>query len=263
LLEEHAFFKSLGPEGRLGEHHAALARLVEEKVPSQGLAAGLAGRLDAIGPETEQFREVVELSLWLGPKMVPLLVDQLRQSSNKAGRRGLCALLAALCRKFGERPLLSALADGDHEQVVQVLRILSELGLPVTVQHIAALLYHQHPHVRETAIQVLGRFGGPTAVNVLIRFAKARVPSAEARLAVAALSALPEDDVAERLMEAFSGVGYEVQVGIAAALGRFGSAKTRGFLEPIAKGGAIDRLTGRNKELRLAARAALEQPLGR
>jgi len=263
LLEEHAFFKSLGSEGGMGDHQAALAKLVEEKVPSHGLAAGLASWLDAVGPETEQFRQAVEFAVWLGAKIVPLLVDQLRQSPNKAARRGLCSLLAALSRKFGERPLLSALADSDHEQVIQALRILSDLGLPDTVQHISALLYHPEPRVREAAVQALGRIGGPVVVNALIRFVKARVPSAEALRALAAVSSLREEGVAGKLLEAYPRVGYEVQVGIVSALGRFQDDGTRAFLEPIAKGTLMERLKGRNKELRLAARAALKRSLGR
>ncbi|MBI5244741.1 MAG: HEAT repeat domain-containing protein [Elusimicrobia bacterium] len=261
LLGEHAFLKSLSSEGRLGEHLGELAKLVEENVASPGVASALAAQLGAAEPESEPFRQAVEFAQWLGIKMIPLLLEELRRVSDKAARRSLSCLLVALCRSFGKGPLINALADEDYFQVVQVLWILSELGLPETVKQVSPLLRHPHPKAREAVIRAMGRLGGTAAVNSLISFAKADVEPAEARLAVTTVSLLNEAGAAEKLMEAYPALRYEIQVGIVTALGRMGSPKTRDFVGPLAKRSFIEWLTGRNKELRAAAKSSLEQIL--
>ncbi len=52
---------------------------------------------------------------------------------------------------------------------------------------------------------------------------------------------------------------YQARVAIVTALGRFPSSKTREFLAPAVKRGFVEWLTGRNAELRRAARESLAQ----
>ncbi|HAH07304.1 MAG TPA: hypothetical protein DCM05_12415 [Elusimicrobia bacterium] len=259
LFGEYDFLKTLLAGGKLGEHAAALSKLVEEKAPSSALAAGLAQRAAGTECEGEAFRKLVEFAAWLGPKMAPLLLEELRSVQDKGARRSLSAMLAALCRRFGDAPLLEALKDEDYFQVVQAASILSEMNQPESVRHIAPLLHHPHAKVREAVVRALGRFKTPAALSALYSFVGSDVAAEEARLAVTTLSLTGEPGVAEKLMEIFPAAGYDVQVGILTALGRLGGARTRAFLEPLAKKSFMEWITGRNKELRDAAKASFEQ----
>lgn len=258
LYGEFEFLRTL-PAGKLGEHAGTLGKLVEERAPSAGLSAALAQRAAGTECEGDAFKKLIEFALWLGPKMPPLLLEDLRGVQDKGARRNLSAMIAALCRRFGDAPLIAALQDEDYFQAVQAVGILSEMGQPESVKHMAPLLHHPHAKVREAVIRALGRFKTPAALSALYSFVGADVAEEEARLAVTTLSLTGEPGVAEKLMEVFPAAGYAVQVGIVTALGRLGGARTRAFLEPLAKKSFMEWVAGRNRELRAAAKASFEQ----
>jgi hypothetical protein len=259
LFGEYTFIQGLAAGGKLGGGGATLAKLVEEKVPSPALMAGLTARVTGTEVGGEQFKALLEFFCWLGPKTLSLMLEELRGVQDKMARRSVCAMIAALCGRFGDKPLLEALKDEDYFQVVQVVGILSEMGQPENAKHLAPLLHHPNAKVREAALRALGRFRNPTALSALFSFVGSDVPAEEARLAVTTLSLTGEPGVAEKLVEAYPKTSYEVQIGIVTALGRLASARTKAFLEPLAQRRFMEWLTGRNKELRDAAKASLEQ----
>lgn len=260
LLKECDLWRALATDKKWAAYLVQLQSDVQDRIPSAGLAAALAAKVGGLQEIGDEFQRLQGFSMTLGKRMLPLLLEELRQMGDKDARQRLCRLLAALGRQFGGGPLIRALGDQDYFQVVLVIGVLAEMGLPDLVDHLAPLLAHKHAKVRQTAVRTLGRVGGAKAAEALFGMIRSGEHPEEAAQAVTSVSLMTEPDLDKRLIEAYPGLkDYEMKVAVAAALGRLPSQKTREFLETQAKQSWYEWLSGLNKKLRMTAKASLEQ----
>lgn len=260
LLREVEIWRKMAADQKWAAYLAALRDEVQKRVPSRALAASVAAGLKDPEPESDSWQRIHDFILTVGRCVIAMLVEEMRSISDKAHRQKLCAMLAAVCRRFGPEDLFPALGDQDYFMVVLITNVLAEINMPGSAEKVAPLLSHSHAKVRGAAMQALRRFGGETAVRALGEFIVKQGDAAEAKLAVTSLSLVAHEGVGRKLVEAYvAREDYDIRVALVTALGRFGSPETLNFLNSINHFGFLDRLTGKNKELREALRASIAQ----
>ncbi|MFA5141228.1 MAG: HEAT repeat domain-containing protein [Elusimicrobiota bacterium] len=260
LFAESELWQRLEADPLWSAHMLTLKKDIQERLPTPAVAEGVGARIASVVPQSEEFKRMLGFCAALGPKMAPGLLECLRKAPDRSAREKLCSFLAALSRSTGPDALIAGLADEDYFMVVNIIGILTEMGLPDLVNHLGPLLRHRHPKVRAAAVRGLGRSGGACAAEALAAFILAGIHPEEERLAVTTLSLLTEPGVDAMLIAAFErNKDYETRVGIVTALGRLPGPRTKEFLEAVARQSWYEWLTGLNKSLRLAARASLKQ----
>jgi len=260
LLAECELWRRMAGDARWASYLAVLKKVVQEKIPTQAVAGSVVERLSEVGVEGEKFQGLRDFILTIGRGIMPHLMEQLRGARDREARQRLAALLTEVCRHFGVDELVKALDDEDYFLVMQVIGVLGDLALPETTKHVRPMLDHKHAKVRATAVRTLTKFGGEHAVNAVFRYVASCRDPEEAKPAVTAFSLMREPRVGAKLIEAYNAnPNYAIRVGILTALGRHPSPETLAFLAELPTGGWWDRLLGRNKELRAAAKASLNQ----
>lgn len=260
LLDECDRWREMASSATWAPHLGILRRYVQENLATEKLAGAM--RADAVKVEEgdKSLERLHDFVLTLGRKSVPLLLEELRKLEEKGSRQRLAAFLSGVCRRLGGEDLVSSLKDGDYFFVVLVIGILSDVAPQDLPRHLRGALKYEHGKVRRAAIQGLRRFGGADSAKALSAFITMTQHVEEARLAVTALSLISESSVPDKLVAAYGALeDYQARVAIVMALGRFPSHKTREFLAPAAKRSFVEWLTGRNSELRRAARESLVQ----
>lgn len=255
LLKESGTWDALagGPMAPAFEDLLSRAR---ETTLTPALASGLVRRL---GEGDQELPTLEAFSLRLGDGLVPLLLEELRNVSDKNHRQRLLRLLASLGRALGTQRLVLALDDEDWLLVASVIQVLGDVDGPAHAKSVQPLLKHKHRKVREAAVVFLSKTGGPEAADGLAACICATREPEEVRHAITRLSMLAAPGVDRRLVEAFPRLSdYSCQVALVTALGRVATASSIPFLTGLARRNWYEVLTGRNKELRHAARRALE-----
>ncbi len=255
LLKEYGRWQAM--ESSDPPNAALLKNGIQEKLLGPALASHIADYLGR-GSDSSSF---LPFALYMGEDMLPLLLEQLRNTQDQSARQRLCSLLAALGKAYGEAHLAQALKDPDWFLVTNVVGILGEMGSMKNLGPIAALLKHEHRKVREAATRFLAKAGGTTAIDALGEFV-ARPGHAEADeidRAVIALSLINDPQVGERLVAAFRRTtNPQCKLALVRALGRFPSQESVRLLKEVARRSWYEILSGANKDLRLAARKSLE-----
>lgn len=241
-----------------------ILKILEEKVASPVLAKNITAYLASQQEKTAGFAEVENFVAVLGIKNIHLFLEELRELEDIHGRRKLCLLLTAVCKRLRSiQPLVPALADPDWFLVRNVVMILGDVNFPETAQLVAPALRHEHPKVREAAVRSLGKAGGPAAVDALASFILKWDNREETFMAITALSFLTQPGIEEKLIEIYNKVDhYETRVAIAAAFSRLVTPPSLKFLAVISKRSILELITGANKVLRSTARDSFEKVKG-
>ncbi len=260
LLNECDRWRGMASSSTWAPHFGLLKKHVLEKLPTAKIAEAARAAVVKVEEGDKSLERLHDFVLTLGRKSVPLLLEELRNLEEKGSRQRLAAFLSGICRRLGGEDLVSSLKDEDYFFVVLVIGILSDVAPKDLPRHLRGALKYEHGKVRQAAIQALRRFGGADSAKALSAFITMTKHVSEARLAVTALSLINESSVPDKLVAAYGVLeDYQARVAIVTALGRFPSRKTREFLAPAAKRGFVEWLTGRNAELRRAARESLVQ----
>ncbi|MBI2361808.1 MAG: HEAT repeat domain-containing protein [Elusimicrobia bacterium] len=267
LLGEFGLWRSKSSDPRWGAHLAALRPQVEGVVPRAAVAEGMVRRLSERGAEAGVTEELRDFALSLGPAVMPLLVDELRRTTDKSAQKALSALLAALSHTLGAGAVAEALGDEDYFVVLQALAILDEIGYPQLSEKAAPLLRHPHPKTRSAVVRALGRSGTlPSAIALGAFIGEGEFPE-EARLGAMALSQMQGVEAGKLLVAAYgANEDYETRVAIATSLSRQAGPEVESFLESITRQtfrqwlkGLFGRLTGAPRDLREAALRSLAE----
>lgn len=260
VLKEMDLWREMAVDQKWAAYLAALKKEVQTRVPTPALAKKFVEKLQAISSENPKFQGLVDFVLTVGRGFVPMLLEEMRSLSDKGHRQKLCALLAAVCRILGPEDLFADLEDEDYFHIVLVLGILTEINMPRSAVRVAPLLKHEHVKVRKAVFQALRRFGGEESVLAMTEFIVTHKEEDEVKLGVTSLSLINHSLVATKLVEAcMIKEDYGVRVAIVTALGRFGSQDTLNYLKSLDHWGLFEWLTGKNKELRNAVRASIQQ----
>ncbi|MBI4676409.1 MAG: HEAT repeat domain-containing protein [Elusimicrobia bacterium] len=260
LLNEFDRWRAMETDPCTAKLFADFKNQVQDKVVGPVFAEHFAAHLGTVPMSSaEVVRKVADFCLFLGEELMPLLLEDLRRLSDKDLRARFCTLLAVVGRSMGFEHLLKALADDDWFLVSNVIGIVTEIGRPEAAKQVAPVLMHSHAKAREAAMKFLTKFGGPDAADGMARFIAETPHREETAKAVIALSLLRAPGVDKRLLEAYpKAPDYETKVALVRALGRFPGPEVIRFLKETARRTWYEIFTGLNKELRLAAKVALE-----
>ncbi|MEK9145536.1 MAG: HEAT repeat domain-containing protein, partial [Elusimicrobiota bacterium] len=264
LLVEHARWKAMSADKRLS---GGLFENFHTRVKDAASNASVASQLVAFlaKAESSALEALDEFIRFIGPAMVPLLIDQMRELADKEKRHKLRSVLASVCLRTGSKPLLDRLSEEDWFVVSNVVAILGEMARPDDLAKLPPLLKHGHRKVREAAVRVLVKSGGSEALEGLASFVETASDEegseAEALTALIALSQARHPGLDKRLMVSFGRTqDYGIQVGIASALGRIAeSPEVIPFLVEKARRSWYEILTGAHQELHEAAMQSLER----
>lgn len=267
LLAEFGLWRRKSSDQRWAAYLAALRPQVEDIVPRPAVAEGMVRRLSERGTEAGVTEELRDFALSLGPAVMPLLVDELRRTTDKDAQKALAALLAALSHTLGAGAVAEALGDEDYFVVLQALAILDEISYPQLSEKAAPLLRHPHPKTRAAVVRSLGRSGTIQAALALGAFIGEGQFPEEARLAAMSLSLMQGVEAGKLLVAAYgANEDYATRVAIATTLSRQASPEVEVFLESITRQtfrqwlkGLFGRLTGAPRDLREAALRALAE----
>lgn len=258
LLAEFARWKAMSADAAWAPHWPALRAVIDGSVTGPALAQRVVERVATLAPAQPGFERVVELLLFLGEPVMPLLLEQLPRVQDKAHRAALCALLAVAARSLGAKALLAALKDPDYFVVLNVAGILTQLGADAHAAPLAALLKHAHPKVREASWRALAKSAAAPAMKGLFDYVAAGEPE-ETEKAVIAMSLAPRNGLAEGFIAAFRLTAHErTRVSLVVALGRCPGAATVPFLKEQVRRTWYEVMTGRRKDVSAAAKGALE-----
>lgn len=241
-----------------------IMKILEQKVLSPVLAKNLTVYLSGQQEAAPGLRDIENLVTVFGLKGLPLFLEELRELQDPGNRRKLCALLTAVCKRVGSvEPLVAALSDLDWFLVRNVVMILGDVKSQGTARSITPSLRHEHQKVREEAIRSLGKIGDETAVDALASFIVNWDKPEETFIAVTALSLQARPGVEEKLIRAYGGnEHYDTRIAIVTALSRIPTPVSLKFLGGLSKKSFMEMITGRNKELRNAARESFEKVKG-
>lgn len=260
LLREYEFVKALAGKPELAEPVKALEAALQERLASAPFAARLVERLGEISQDSEEFGKLTALLLFVGGEVLPLLLEEIRRLADKHTRAKLAALITTICLQWGAKTLVEALKDEDYFLVSQVVLILGNLGSGDFVKPIVPLLRHKHERVREASRRVLAKLGGDEARDALAAFMIATEETEEAKQTATALSLMRQAGVDAKLIEGYMlSNDYDVKVHLASAMARVPSPAVEELLAQATKRTLWERITGRNKELALAATKSLEE----
>ncbi|MFA6317768.1 MAG: hypothetical protein WC943_10150 [Elusimicrobiota bacterium] len=261
LLAEFDRWTAMEKAPAFAKLYAGFRQGVRDKVVTPVFAELFVQHLGSVPmASAEVLRKVADFCLFLGEDLVPMLLEELRRLSDKDLRQRFCVLLAAVGRGPGFDHILKALSDDDWFLVVNVIGIVTEIGRPEAVKHVAPVLMHPHAKAREAAMKFITKFGGADAADGLAHFIAASPHREETPKAVIALSLLRAAGIDKRLLEAYPKVpDYATKVSLITALGRFPGPEAIRFLKETARRTWYEVFTGLNKELRQAAKGALEQ----
>ncbi|MBI5238951.1 MAG: HEAT repeat domain-containing protein [Elusimicrobia bacterium] len=248
----------LGELERFAGLEPALRKGVQEAVTSRAFAERLVAHIRLLPKDAPEAARLVEFLAFAGEDMMPLLLGELAGLADKAHRAQLCSLLARFAARTGTGPLLKALKNEDWFLVSNVVAILQEMGDPAAVPRLLPLLDHKHAKAREAAARALLKFGGKDAADGLADFVARADPEDTAKIVVA-LSLLPVPGQDARLIAACRKTPHAAtRVALVTALGRCPTGAALAFLKEQARRTWFEIMTGRNKELRRAARRSLE-----
>ncbi|MBI5624949.1 MAG: HEAT repeat domain-containing protein [Elusimicrobia bacterium] len=261
LLREFPRWAAMAKDPSMAKLHADFKTRLRDRLVNPIFTEHLAAHLGTPAmADPPAVAAAADLCLFLGPDLMPFLLEELRRLSDKDLRARFCAFLALVAKGMGSEHLLNAVSDTDWFLVVNVLGILSELGLPESVARVAPVLMHEHAKAREAAMKFLIKFGGPAAADGMARFVAETPHREDVPKAVIALSLLRTPGIEKRLLAAYPKVpDYETRVSLVRALGRFPGHEVIRFLKETSRRSWYEIFTGVNKELRLAAKHALEQ----
>ncbi|MBI5882965.1 MAG: HEAT repeat domain-containing protein [Elusimicrobia bacterium] len=261
LLAEFDRWRAMESDPAFAKAFAGFRDGVREKVLGPVFAEQFVQHLSTLPlASAEVLRKVADFCLFLGDDIMPLLLEELRRLSDKDLRARFCVLIAAVARVMGFDLLLKTLSDADWFLVTNVIGILAEIGRPEAAKQVAPVLMHGHAKAREAAMKFLTKYGGDDAADGLAHFIAATPHREETAKAVIALSLLRAAGIDKRLLEAYPKVpDYGTKVSIVMALGRFPGPEAIRFLKQTARRTWYEVFTGLNKELRHAAKHALEQ----
>lgn len=260
LLEEHERWERMAEDPKTAELFGALLKPLQEGIPTPAFAQRFADAFAKLAADAERVEKCVRFISFFGSAVVPLLLEELRAMQDKDQRALFSRFLASVGKSVGRDPFIGALRDDDWLLVVAVVWILAEMGAQENNRYFIPLLKHGHRRVREAAMKALVRSATPAAIAALAGYVATREDAEEASKAVIALSLMSASGVDVQLIGAFPKARlYHTQVGIATALGRFPGPEAERFLKATAKRSLIELITGRNKDLRLAARHSLER----
>lgn len=260
LFAEFDFWQGLASHPDLSPQLDTLQLEIRKRMVVPAFTEQMVQQLDRIGAEAEGLRKAGSLILYLGEDMIPLLLEELRKTSDKSARARLSGLLVSVCGKLGAGHLFKALADEDWFLVSQVILILGEVGSAEAVPAILPTLKHKHPRVREAAVKVLAKSRDPLVADGFAALASSATDPEEACKVVIALSLLNHPSLDFKLIGIFEKTKeYKVQVAVATALGRIPTERSAKFLLSHARRTWYEIATGRNKELRATALRSLQQ----
>lgn len=205
-----------------------------------------------------EFRDFLSFVLFLGPGMVPVLLEELRGVSDRTLRHKLAYLLASLCRLLGTAVVRAALRDPDPRHAEAALGILQEAGGSESFDDIRALTTHADKRLRLAALRAMCRMGGPGAAAAISEFITSGPDAGELGQAIAFLAAMEAPGLERALIAAYARApDNAIRVAVARALARFPSAESVRFLGEISRRSWYEILTGGKRELRLAALQSL------
>ena len=168
LMKEHERWTLMARDARLTAFLPLLRKLIEEKIASPAVAERIVAHLAALEKDSDAFAKVAEFLVFLGEGVMPMLLGEMQKVQDKSHRAKLCALLAALGRRFGTKALRAALGHEDWFIIVNVIGVLADIGGEENLDALVPLIGHSHHKVREAAAKILGKTGGPKAIVGLI-----------------------------------------------------------------------------------------------
>ena len=267
LLKEFDLWRKMAQDPKWGAYLATLRDEVQKKVPSPALAGSVAKKAGEFDPDGDEIKSLHDFVLTVGKDLVPGLLEEFRNTTQKEERQRLTKFLADLYKRFGGKPLINALKDSDYFFVIGIVGILAELGLADLAKHIGHLLNHKHEKVRATVIGQFRRTGGATAARALTDFISNGKHNEQAQIAATTLSLIPIEGVDDLLFEAYNAnEDYDIRLAIVTALGRHPGPDTADFLRTVAHQTLKERffdfiakIRGAKMSLRVAARKSLKQ----
>jgi HEAT repeat protein len=260
LLQEFDRWKAMPEDLTMAPLFADFQKSLREKVVKPIFAEPFVAQLATIAvSDADTLDRLAAFAVFMGEDFVPLLLEQMRNVQDKDHRARLCALLTQVGKSVGVKPLVEALADPDWFLVVNVVGILNDVADPANATAVAPCLKNGHPKVREAAVKFLGKFGCVEGASALADFIGTTTHAEETGKAVIAISLLSLPGIDEMLLKAYAQAqDYQTKVSVVRGLGRQGSAKVVAFLKETARRSWYEILSGLNKELRKAAKEALE-----
>lgn len=258
LMKEQERWTHMLADPRLAAVQPLLRKLIQEKIASPAVAERIVAHLAELEKDSPAFAKVAEFLAFLGEGVIPLLLGEMQKVQDKSHRAKLCALLAALGRRFGTKALVAALGDEDWFIVANLATVLADVGGPENLDALVPLLKHSHHKVRETVARTLAKTGGEIAVKGLIEYITVGAPEETTKIVIA-ISLLTHPGLDVLLIGAFAATPHdEMKVAIATALGRLPTNASLIFLKATARRTWYEIITGLNKELKTAARESLE-----
>ena len=256
LLEEVPLWTRMAGDDRWEAAWTVLEIELQERVPSEALAAGIVGQLGSIQAGFEEFRILEDLVTCLGQPMVSLLLPDLRKLAERSSGPKLAKLLAAATGKLGSGVLAGELAGEAPDRTAAALAVIAEQGLPESARLVTPHLRSPHREVRAAAFRGLRRMATDPAADALVSYIR-QGKKADVEEAIDALARMKKAGVETKLIGAFEKIeDADTRIAIVSGLARIPTQETRDFLESLGKKGA---LLGRNKALRLAAHKSLDQ----
>jgi len=104
----------------------------------------------------------------LGARAIPLLVERLATTADRAAQDRLLDVLARYL-VVDQPALTQALQEAGRDRAAQLAPMLGEIGGEASVGLLLCILRHREARVRREAVRALGRIGGPATHRPLIQ----------------------------------------------------------------------------------------------
>lgn len=104
----------------------------------------------------------------LGARAIPLLVERLATTADRAAQDRLLDVLARYL-VVDQPALTQALQEAGRDRAAQLAPMLGEIGGEASVGLLLCILRHREARVRREAVRALGRIGGPAIHRPLIQ----------------------------------------------------------------------------------------------
>jgi hypothetical protein len=112
--------------------------------------------------------ELSSVIVALGARAIPLLVERLATTADRAAQDRLLDVLARYL-VVDQPALTQALQEAGRDRAAQLAPMLGEIGGEASVGLLLCLLRHREARVRREAVRALGRIGGPAIHRPLIQ----------------------------------------------------------------------------------------------
>jgi HEAT repeat protein len=137
-----------------------------ETIAAESTVPFLVGHLVIEGGEAADALSSVLVAL--GARAIPLLVERLATTADRAAQDRLLDVLARYL-VVDQPALTQALQEAGRDRAAQLAPMLGEIGGEASVGLLLCILRHREARVRREAVRALGRIGGPATHRPLIQ----------------------------------------------------------------------------------------------